>query len=170
MPRSHRPPVAASVLLPLAVLLSVSVALVSTALAETPQPIRFSHKVHVIDNRIDCLFCHASATRSAYAGIPSVEKCMTCHRVVATGNPEVKKLADYWKEKKSIPWNRVTELPDHVYFPHFRMVGAGVPCLTCHPGMDKTAGAVQRRAFTMGFCMDCHRKRGVSIDCWTCHV
>jgi hypothetical protein len=141
-----------------------------TARARTSQPILFSHKVHVSSYKIDCRFCHTEATKSASAGIPSVEKCMICHRVIAVDHPEIKKIAQYWKEKKPIPWNRVTELPDHTYFPHKRMVNAGVPCLTCHPGIDKMDVAVQQRDFTMGWCMDCHRKRGVSIDCWTCHV
>jgi hypothetical protein len=137
--------------------------------APKPQPVQYSHKIHVTDNKIDCRFCHSSARRSKYAGIPSVEKCMNCHRVIAVGSPEVQKVAQYWRDRKPIPWNRVTELPDHSYFPHYRMVNAGVPCLECHPGMDKAGMAVQNREFTMGFCMDCHRKRKVSIDCWTCH-
>ncbi len=141
----------------------------SAAAAPKPQPIQYSHKIHVTDNKMDCQFCHSSARRSKYAGIPSVEKCMNCHRVIAVGSPEVQKVAQYWRDRKPIPWNRVTELPDHSYFPHYRMVNAGVPCLECHPGMDKAGVAVQNREFTMGFCMDCHRKRKVSIDCWTCH-
>jgi hypothetical protein len=141
----------------------------SPARAQKPQPIQYNHKIHVTDNKIDCQFCHSSARRSKYAGIPSVEKCMICHRVILVDHPEIKKVAQYWSEKKPIPWNRVTELPDHVYFPHYRMVNAGVPCLECHPGMDKVGVAVQKKEFTMGFCMACHRKRGVSIDCWTCH-
>lgn len=135
-----------------------------------PQPIKYSHKVHVTVNGIDCRFCHSSAMRTASAGIPSVEKCMICHRVIAVDSPEIRKLAQYWKEKKPIPWNRVTELPDFTYFPHFRMVNAGVACLTCHPGIDRADAAVQRQEFTMGFCLKCHRSRGVSIDCWTCHI
>ena len=138
--------------------------------AAPPQPIRYSHRIHVTVNKIDCRFCHSSATRSASAGIPSVEKCMICHRVIAVGKPDVAKIAQYWKEKKPIPWNRVTELPDYTYFPHFRMVNAGVACLTCHPGIDKADAAVQKQEFTMGFCLKCHRSRGVSIDCWTCHI
>ncbi len=140
------------------------------AAAQPSQPIRYSHEVHVTENRIDCRFCHSSAMRTASAGIPPVEKCMNCHRVIATDKPEVRKIARYWAEKKPIPWNRVTELPDFVYFPHYRMVNAGVPCLTCHPGQDKAGAAVQRLEFTMGFCLKCHRSRGVSIDCWTCHI
>lgn len=139
------------------------------ALAQKPQPIQYSHKVHVTQNRIDCRFCHSSATKSRYAGIPSVEKCMICHRVIAVDHPEVRKIAQYWRERKAIPWTRVTEFPDHSYFPHYRMVNAGIACLECHPGMDRAGVAVQKREFTMGFCMACHRKRNVSIDCWTCH-
>jgi len=142
----------------------------AATLAQPSQPIRYSHKIHVGSYKMDCRFCHSSATKSAYAGIPSVEKCMMCHRVIAVDRPEIKKIAQYWKEKKPIPWNRVTELPDYTYFPHFRMVNAGVPCLTCHPGIDKADAAVQQQEFTMGFCLKCHRSRGVSIDCWTCHM
>ena len=151
----------------------IALALICAAVAahaQPSQPIKYSHKVHVTDNGIDCRFCHSSAVKSTSAGIPSVEKCMICHRVIAVGHPEVKKIAQYWKDKKPIPWNRVTELPDHTYFPHKRMVNAGVACLTCHPGIDQAEAAVQKREFTMGWCMDCHRKRGVSIDCWTCHI
>lgn len=140
------------------------------AYAQSSQPIRYSHKVHVSDNGIDCRFCHSSASKSASAGIPSVEKCMICHRAIAVDHPEVQKIAQYWKEKKPIPWVRVTELPEYTYFPHFRMVNAGVPCLECHPGVDKADIAVQRQEFTMGFCLKCHRSRGVSIECWSCHI
>ena len=99
-----------------------------------------------------------------------MEKCMICHRAIAVDSPEIQKVAQYWKDKKPIPWNRVTDLPDHTYFPHFRMVNAGVACLDCHPGIDKADIAVQRQEFTMGFCLKCHKSRGVSIECWSCHI
>lgn len=140
------------------------------ALAEGSQPVAFPHRTHVEQYGIDCLFCHSSARKTASAGIPPVQKCMTCHRTIAVDRPEIVKLARYWNEKKPVPWNRVTELPDYTYFPHFRMVNAGIECLTCHPGIDKGNEAVQRKEFTMGFCLKCHRSRGVSIDCWTCHI
>jgi hypothetical protein len=133
------------------------------------QPIRFSHDVHAAKHKIDCRFCHAQATRSASAGIPSVEKCMACHRSIAADNPEVRKIALAAKEAKPVAWNRVAELPGHVYFPHRKMVNAGIPCLFCHPGLDRAEAAVQKQPLTMGWCMKCHRQRGVSIDCLTCH-
>jgi mono/diheme cytochrome c family protein len=54
------------------------------------QPIEFSHVVHAGSYGIDCQYCHADARRSPYAGLPSVERCMGCHKIVAAqGNPEV---------------------------------------------------------------------------------
>ena len=163
-----RPLQQAAIAVPLLVLALICAP--DAANSRASQPVRFSHKKHFAENGIDCRFCHSSASKSTSAGIPSVEKCMICHRVIAVDRPEIQKVAQYWKEKKPIPWNRVTELPDHTYFPHKRMVNAGVSCLTCHPGIDKAEAAIQKQEFTMGWCMDCHRKRGVSIDCWTCHI
>jgi len=141
-----------------------------TAFGEpSPQPIAFSHRNHATVNGLDCRFCHSSSNKSQYANIPSVQKCMMCHRTIATDKPKVKKLAQYWREKKPIPWIKVIDAPNHVYFPHRKMVNAGVACLACHPGMDQAGIAEQKLEFGMGMCMECHRKRKVSIDCWTCH-
>src|SRR3990170_1145867 len=55
-----------------------------TATREGPvQPIFFSHVIHTGSYQIACQYCHAGARRSSNAGIPSVEKCMGCHKIVA---------------------------------------------------------------------------------------
>ena len=59
------------------------------------QPIAFPHNVHVQTYKIDCQYCHADARRSEYAGLPSVERCMGCHKITAADKPEIKKLAEY---------------------------------------------------------------------------
>jgi hypothetical protein len=51
------------------------------------QPIAFSHEVHAGEFRIDCLYCHSGARRSTVAGIPSVQLCMGCHKLVAANRP-----------------------------------------------------------------------------------
>ncbi|MFQ5521669.1 MAG: c-type cytochrome, partial [Candidatus Methylomirabilia bacterium] len=72
------------------------------------QPIFFSHLIHAGSFKIDCQYCHAGARRGTAAGIPSVERCMGCHKIVAAqGNPEVTKLHDYWQRQEPIPWVRV---------------------------------------------------------------
>jgi len=49
------------------------------------QPIKFSHKVHVDGNKIDCKYCHHTAEFGKSAGVPAVELCMNCHVLVREG-------------------------------------------------------------------------------------
>ena len=62
------------------------------------QPIAFNHQVHAAQYKIDCQYCHADARRSEYAGIPSVSRCMGCHKITAADRPEVQKLAGFFTE------------------------------------------------------------------------
>jgi hypothetical protein len=133
------------------------------------QPIAFSHKTHAGINQIPCLFCHQYARKAAVAGIPSVEKCRTCHIVVIPFHPEVNKIWGYWDKKESIAWIKVIDLPDHVYFTHKRHIRAGIDCAICHGAVEQMEHMYQPLNFEMGRCLECHRQRKVSIDCWTCH-
>jgi hypothetical protein len=139
---------------------------------DTPkQPIEFSHKVHAGDRQIPCMYCHTQARRAAIAGVPSVNKCAGCHAIVAKDRPQIRKVMEYWANKEPIPWIKVHDLPDFVYFPHKRHVLAGIECQTCH-GSVETMQRVTRKAPTkMGLCLDCHRQHEVvnGTDCWTCH-
>jgi hypothetical protein len=133
------------------------------------QPIAFNHKVHAGDNKIPCLYCHANARRSTVAGIPSVQRCMGCHKITAADKPEVKKLHAYWERKEPIHWAKVTWMPDFVYFEHWPHVRAGLDCQTCHGPVETMERMQQVTALTMDACVACHRARDVSIDCVVCH-
>lgn len=135
------------------------------------QPIDFSHRIHAGDFEIPCLYCHSQARRSPVAGVPSVNKCVGCHNTVASDRPQIREVLQYFANKEPIPWIKVHDLPDFVYFPHKRHVAAGVECQTCH-GPVETMDRVTRLAPTkMGLCLDCHKQHGVEhgLDCWTCH-
>lgn len=135
------------------------------------QPIAFSHRIHAGDFQIPCLYCHSEARRSPVAGVPSVNKCVGCHNVIATDRPQVRQVLAYFANREPIPWIKVHDLPDFVYFPHKRHVLAGVECQMCH-GAVETMDRVTRLAPTkMGLCLDCHKQHGVEhgLDCWTCH-
>ena len=111
------------------------------------QPIFFSHLIHSGSMQIACQYCHSAARRSSSAGIPSVERCMGCHKIIAAeGNPEVTKLHGYWERKEPIPWVRVFKLPEFAYFTHQQHVQAGVQCQTCHGRIE----AMERVAATTG--------------------
>lgn len=133
------------------------------------QPINFPHTIHAGKLGIDCTYCHAYADKAALPGIPPVALCMECHETAAKDRAEIIKLTGYWNRKQPIRWIRAHQLPWHVHFTHKRHIKAGLPCTTCH-GEVKTEARIRRvRELVMGWCVDCHRSRQVSIDCWVCH-
>src|SRR5436189_62871 len=77
------------------------------ALSSTPyapaQPIDFSHRDHVGEDKLACGLCHSGVRRAAFAGVPPVERCMGCHRFVLTANPGVAELSRYWYSQKPVP-------------------------------------------------------------------
>jgi hypothetical protein len=56
-----------------------------------------------------------------------------------------------------IEWTRINRLPSHVYFNHSIHVAKGVACFTCHGEVGKEALIAKSQAFTMRWCVDCHR-------------
>jgi hypothetical protein len=50
------------------------------------QPVQFDHRHHVRDDGIDCQYCHSTARKTPYAGIPAAEVCMGCHNQVWPGS------------------------------------------------------------------------------------
>ena len=134
------------------------------------QPIAFNHKVHLAKG-MKCDICHSSVAQGPDAGIPSVKFCMACHQVIATGNPEIKKVAAYAAKGQDIPWQRVYWFYPSaaVRFWHAPHIRAGVDCSTCHGDMSQQTVAVRAKNITMHFCLNCHRERQVSVDCTTCH-
>ena len=159
------------------------------------QPIFFSHLIHAGSFQIACQYCHADARRSEYAGLPSVERCLGCHKIIGAGdNPEIRKIHEYARQKQAIPWVRVFKVPEFSYFPHKPHVRAGLACQTCHGPIERmrvvgadTGQALANdlrnllgfrppaRPLTMGWCIECHREQNAAhgrhapLDCVTCH-
>jgi len=159
------------------------------------QPILFSHLIHAGSFGIECQFCHADARRSEYAGLPSVERCMGCHKIIgAQDNPEIGKIHGYSQRGEPIPWVRVFKLPEFTHFPHKPHIRAELACQTCHGPIERmrVVGAhtgprlvndlailVGMRAapppLSMGWCVDCHRQQNATrgtrapLDCVACH-
>lgn len=163
------------------------------------QDVWFSHSIHNCQNEIDCQYCHSSASKSKHAGIPSVNVCMNCHKAIKkgaiTGEKEINKIyaaigfdpaSGTYKEnyeEKPIVWNKVHNLPDHVYFNHSQHVVVGqVNCKNCHgPQSLYTVGhmptadeinmqedvegliKLEKDPFTMGWCLECHNKAGIDL-------
>ena len=133
------------------------------------QPIAFSHAHHVGEYEITCEFCHAYARRGPVAGIPSVERCVGCHRSILSDQPEIQKLFGYWENEEPIPWIRIHDLPDYVRFTHKAHVRAEIACDNCHGNVAQMEVVQQTESLSMGWCLDCHKERNASRDCLTCH-
>lgn len=68
---------------------------------EPSQPIVFSHRLHAGDLQISCIYCHSGAQTSRFAGVPSSDLCMNCHKTVtAPVNTLVAEEALATKEKR----------------------------------------------------------------------
>jgi hypothetical protein len=142
-------------------------------LRSTPvdQPIRYNHIHHKEVAQLNCNFCHRYVEEYRVAGIPNIELCRACHSTDAISKrPEALKVVEYVKAEKKIPWVRMYELPKHVVFPHGIHIRSEIDCATCH-GLTGTSERPVRMLDRdyMEWCMDCHRKRGADIDCYTCH-
>jgi len=149
------------------------------------QPIAFPHSTHAQTLGMECQYCHSSARKGVHAGVPSTQLCMGCHNLVPTeGRPELDKLKDYYAKEEPIPWVKVHDLPDFVYFNHKRHVTGGVQCQECHGQVQEMGVAERVATLEMGWCLDCHAqhdsidenygtkaelRRAELKDCYTCH-
>ena len=130
------------------------------------QPIKFSHKVHVGENGIQCMYCHTTAEYSKDAGIPPVNLCMNCHILIREGTNsgkfEIAKVVDAAENNKPVQWVRIHNLPDHVFFSHaVHVSSAKLDCKQCHGPVQDMDIMKQYSDLSMGWCVNCHRQTNV---------
>ncbi|MFL6652593.1 MAG: cytochrome c3 family protein [Sulfurifustaceae bacterium] len=121
------------------------------------QPIPFSHQHHVAEDGIDCRYCHDSVETSAFAGIPGLNVCLTCHSQIYTDAPVLAPLFAAIQTGSPLRWQRANRLPGFVYFDHSIHVAKGVGCGTCHGRVDKMRLTAVAAPLTMQWCLNCHR-------------
>jgi len=98
-------------------------------------------------------------------------------------NAEIQKLYDYagWNSETkqynpdnnkdgvpdgahAIPWVKIHNLPDHVYFNHSQHVKVGKQnCQTCHGNIQEMPEVKQFADLSMGWCINCHRESKVDF-------
>jgi hypothetical protein len=122
------------------------------------QPVPFSHKHHVNGLGIDCRYCHTSVEEIAFAGIPAVKTCMTCHSQIWTEAPILEPIRASYRTDKAIEWIRLHDLPDFVYFNHSIHVRKGVGCVSCHGRVDQMPLMMKANSLDMQWCIACHKQ------------
>lgn len=134
----------------------------------TQQPIQFNHQAH---KDIECAGCHESVTTQAFAGLPTLDLCMTCHETAITKNAEEEKIRTLAREGKQVLWQRLFKQPAHVFYSHRRHVGvAKLECRQCHGDMgQRTTPPARVHNLSMGECLSCHDEKDVKAGCVDCH-
>jgi hypothetical protein len=121
------------------------------------QPVAYSHALHAGELGIDCRYCHTTVETAAHAAVPPTQTCMNCHAKIRTESPKLIAVRESHATGMPVPWVRVHDLPDYVYFNHSAHVRRGVGCVECHGRVDKMEVVAQVEPLSMGWCLDCHR-------------
>jgi hypothetical protein len=121
------------------------------------QPVQFSHKHHVGELGIDCRYCHTAVETAARATVPPTETCMSCHSQIWLQSPFLEPVRASFRTDRSIPWVKVHDLPDYVYFNHGVHIQKGIGCVSCHGRVDQMNQVWQQSSLQMEWCLDCHR-------------
>lgn len=136
------------------------------------QPIKYNHKLHIEEALSECTDCHVQAEKSTRASIPNIQICGDCHSDLEVENSEQRKVAEYVQNGTQIPWHQVHLVPDHVYFSHRRHVSLGqIECSECHGDVSQmeTPFVKPFQQIAMAWCIDCHKQRQVTSECYACH-
>jgi hypothetical protein len=62
-----------------------------------------------------------------------------------------------WATGESLPWTRVHDLPDYVFFNHEIHVNKGIGCSSCHGRVDQMPIMYMQNSLQMEWCLNCHR-------------
>ena len=137
--------------------------------AGVEQPFSFNHQIHRV---MDCTLCHSGAKTGIKAGLPEAELCLKCHATSPLTNARYQKVWNQAESGNQVLWNKLANVPAHVYFSHNRhMRLAGLDCQVCHGkiSMAEKPPSSLLKKISMNNCLDCHRKSNVSQDCAACH-
>jgi len=121
------------------------------------QPVPYSHALHVGQLGMDCRYCHTGVEVAAAATIPPTQTCMNCHSKVRADSEKLIPVRESYATGMPVPWIRIHDLPDYVYFDHSAHVRRGVGCVSCHGRIDAMEVVFQDQSLSMGWCLECHR-------------
>jgi len=121
------------------------------------QPVPYSHALHAGQLGIDCRYCHSNVEKSGVANLPTAQTCMNCHNQVKKDSPLLAVVRHSAETGDPVPWVKIHQTPDYVFFNHAAHVNRGVSCWECHGQINEMDVVAHDKPLSMGFCLDCHR-------------
>lgn len=140
--------------------------------SKAEQPISFNHKKH-LEQGLACDACHHYYKTENFSGMPYLKILLECHKEPVKKSSEEEKIRQFHQKGKEIPWKRLYQQPDHVFFSHRRHVVLGkMECKSCHGDIGQSERPPSKPwvKMNMKWCMDCHTKTKTNNDCLACHV
>lgn len=136
----------------------------------------FSHKVHVVDQGLDCSMCHYTEEGATRPLPPDASQCALCHDGLDEDKPEHRRASAFFVAESDAPDAPLALRPglprfsSEVLFDHTAHSAAmGDDCLACHVGFDQSERLSERDAVRMANCVSCHEERGRVDSCSVCH-
>lgn len=136
---------------------------------EGSQPLAFSHRVHVVQEELDCVICHEDAYAADAPGMPYPDTCMLCHEDTAEDTPPERRIETLFVDE-TYAAGHWSALSDEVIFSHAAHVGAEIGCAECHVGIDENERLDASIGVDMRACTTCHAARAQPNECATCHT
>ena len=127
------------------------------------QPVPYSHALHAGQLGIDCRYCHSNVEKSGVANLPTAQTCMNCHNQVKKDSPLLAVVRHSFETGEPVPWVKIHQTPDYVYFNHAVHVNRGVSCWECHGQINEMEVVAHAKPLSMGFCLDCHRNPAMHL-------
>ncbi len=121
------------------------------------QPVPFEHSLHAGQLGIDCRYCHSSVEKSGTSSVPAAQTCMNCHSIIKTTSPLLEVVRQSYATGEPVPWVKIHQTPDYVYFNHSVHVNRGVSCVECHGKVNEMSVVHHDQPHSMSWCLDCHR-------------
>jgi len=127
-------------------------------------PIKFSHKLHVVDQGIECLDCHASVPQAGARThlIPNHEVCANCHSDEVENQSKCGMCHIYPDDPQPVP-QRAGRYEGFAHKLHTKL-----DCAQCHGAITE---AHQNPSIPkMLDCQSCHTTMKGPLDCKICHL
>jgi hypothetical protein len=127
------------------------------------QPVPFDHSLHAGQLGIDCRYCHAAVEKSGTSSVPAAQTCMNCHSQIKINSPLLAVVQQSYQTGDPVPWVKIHQTPDYVYFNHSVHVNRGVSCVECHGKVNEMTTVYHAKPHSMSWCLDCHRNPDARI-------
>jgi len=138
---------------------------------------RFSHRVHVDEQGLDCVMCHMTEDGATRPLPPDLGQCALCHDSLDDDKPPHRRAAAFFvtdpeagPDAAPLLRSVLPRYSTEVRFDHTaHSLALGDNCTQCHVGIEQSAGLRARDALTMTSCVECHESSGRQDTCAVCH-